>query len=160
MRPKDVVLDSEKPFNLSKGIKTYMAQKTMCPSKLFTFLPGKIVRCHMDNSLILAAIASEWGIYPAKYASLELLHIYTTFYIPKAEEVYYLLVLLKANGDRFCYADAMREHALNEKLQATYNWADYLLYSLRRTVVIESRRTEGAEAARELVNHRPGSGTI
>jgi hypothetical protein len=34
------------------------------------------------------------------------------------------------------------------------------MYSLRRTAIIETRRIEGTEAARELANHRPGSGTI
>jgi hypothetical protein len=58
----------------------------------------------------------------------------------------------------------MKQTSLNDRLQLTCSdvglYQRLTMYSWRRTAILETRRAEGIEAARDLAGHRSGSNSI
>jgi hypothetical protein len=107
----------------------------------------------MDISLLFTAIAFERGLFGPQFKNLEDLHKGEAFVIPKMNKVERLPVFLKSTARETLIEDqGMREHALNDRLRKTCDdlglYARFTMYSLRRTAIIETRRSEGTEAAK------------
>lgn len=139
-------------FRFVKGYRDPHEILRLDPQRTFTFLPIKTSRYHLDAASMLTSLAFQCSLFELKFPTIESLHLCKTFHIPKVDAVKVNLVLLQTTkGDYLFENVAMREPALNPRLQTTLSALggfQYLtIYSFRRTVIAETRQFEGTKEA-------------
>jgi hypothetical protein len=117
-----------------------------------------------DLSAMLLGLAFSRGLF--KYKSLQDLHAGDEMFLAKDPKVNKQAVFVAAEtqSGAIKVEQAMRLGAANPKLQdmcVKVGIASYVsLYALRRTAILEMRRTEGTEMAKDLAGHAQRSETI
>jgi hypothetical protein len=130
------------------------------PSKLdgkryFTFIPSQTSRLEYDLSVLLLGLAYTRGLFPQ---TLDEILCGKEAIIPTQPDVAQQAVFVASDADGGLDPKRpMRVSALNPKLQSICLEVGLLLhntmYSWRRTAIIETRRAEGTELAKEIAHH-------
>ncbi|TGO15992.1 hypothetical protein BTUL_0033g00300 [Botrytis tulipae] len=152
-------------FRFVKGYRDPHGKSRFDPHRTFTFLPIKTTRYHLDVAFVLTGLAFQRRLFGSELPTIESLHLCKTFHIPKIDAVNVNPVLLQTiKGDYLFENVAMREPALNPRLQTTLSalgfFQYFTIYSFRRTAIAETRQLEGTKEARELTTHAPGTANI
>ncbi|KAF7943856.1 uncharacterized protein EAE97_005926 [Botrytis byssoidea] len=152
-------------FRFVKGYRDPHGKSRFDPQRTFTFLPIKTTRYHLDAAFVLTGLAFQRGLFGPEFPTIESLHLCKTFHIPKVDAVNANPVLLQTTkGDYLFENVAMREPALNPRLQTTLSalgfFQYFTMYSFRRTAIVDTRQVEGTEEARELTIHISSTASI
>lgn len=119
-------------------------------TRVFTIFLVKGNRYHLDLAMLMVSWAFSRGLF--KCETIEELYNGEEFWVPLDDSKIDLPVFLKVDNAGMVIADTpMHERSLNPKLQDMCQriglYARNTVYSLRRTAIIETRRTEGTEVA-------------
>ncbi|KAF2271518.1 uncharacterized protein EI97DRAFT_487294 [Westerdykella ornata] len=150
-------------LHYTKGYRNpHAADQLVDPSRTFTFVPTRGTRFEFDLSLILFGLAYNRGLFTQ---TLDQILEGDEMFIPTRPEVAAQPVFVAANqAGSIVPNKGMTPEALNDKLKELCRRIGLLkrntYYSLRRTAIIETRRTHGEAAARNLAFHVPDSGSL
>jgi hypothetical protein len=144
-------------FRFMKNHRDPHRNKVINATRVFTIFPVKSNRYHLDLAMIMTSWAFSRGVF--KCETIEELYNGSDFWIPLNNSKQDLPVFLKVDNAGMVIAGAaMHERSLNPKLQDICQriglYARNTLYSLRRTAIIETRRSAGTEQAQELAAHK------
>ncbi|KAK4569751.1 hypothetical protein LTR86_002720 [Recurvomyces mirabilis] len=153
-------------FKYIKNQRNPYNKKIVQAAKKFTFLPAKGSDYEFDLSALFVGLAFSRGLFDKKYRTVQDLHHGNEMFLQLNPPIAKQAVFVQAEPQSGALAveHAMKERPLNEKLQQMCRMTGLLnsftMYSLRRTAIIETRRTEGTEMAKELAGHNPYSTAI
>ncbi|KAK6431995.1 hypothetical protein LTR95_011842 [Oleoguttula sp. CCFEE 5521] len=153
------------PFKYTKNQRNPHTKKMIEATKTFTFLPTRGSRLQFDLSAILLGLAFSRGLFDKKYETIADLHKSEEMFIAHNPTVAKQAVFVQVDQAGKLVVDrAMNEHTLNDKLREMCIMVGLLshfsMYSLRRSAIIETRRSSGTEFAKELAGHKPYSTAI
>lgn len=144
-------------FRFVKGHRDPHRNKVVEGTRTFTIFAVNGDRYNLDLAMVMTSWAFSRGLF--KCQTIEELYQGQEFWVPRNESMNENPVFLKVdNGGMIIPNAAMHERSLNPKLQEMCSrvglYSRNTIYSLRRTAIIETRRTEGTETAQELAMHQ------